>query len=100
LPVERDKLRNAKDHVFALLKFFVVKNTKNTWDGDSSVVCVRLSIGRFGVRPKVTEWIAVAVLGQERSPQTPGKKQISGSDLPPIAVTKIKCKKYQATTDL
>jgi len=34
----------------------------------------------------------VALIGQERSPQLPRKKQISGFGLPPIAATKITLK--------
>jgi len=32
---------------------------------------------------------STVLLGQERSPQSPGKKHYSGLGLPPIAVTKI-----------
>jgi len=53
---------------------------------------VRLPAGRLGVRSTTTEWIAVALLGQERSPQPPGKKHYPGFGLSPITVTKIKLK--------
>jgi len=43
----------------------------------------------LGVRSTATEWIAVALLGQERSPQPSRKKHNSGFGLPPTAVTKI-----------
>jgi len=50
----------------------------------------------LGVRSKATKEIAVALLGQERSPQPPGKKHSSGFDLALIAVTKISKKKKKA----
>jgi len=40
-----------------------------------------------------SEWITVLLIGQDRSPQPPGKKHNSGFGLPPIAVTKNKNKK-------
>jgi len=40
-------------------------------DRDSSVQSVSLSIGRLGVRSTATEWIAVVLLGKDRSPQSP-----------------------------
>jgi len=43
------------------------------WGGDSSVSECRFSIGRLGVqlRPTTTEWIPVALLGQEHTPKPP-----------------------------
>ena len=70
-------------------KFF----RKQTKGGNSSVVKVRLPIGRLGVRSTATEWIAVALLGQKRSPQPP--RQEANSKVRPAAnwVTKINKKK-------
>jgi len=72
-------------------------NKHSMWGGISrwKVSASHLKGWVFDPQP-LTEWIAVALLGQERSPQPSGKKHNSGFGLSPIAVTKsykIKLKK-------